>query len=186
MSIHVFQLIHFNWFISFLSFQFIHYKSLVIFNAFHFLYVKSFMSIDSCQFIHFISFQFTSFQLAMNPISHVPFFETSAPARAGHYLVFCSSLFETTRGYIPRSRLYKRPWNPLESIEMTMKSTIRTSHLRRQDLPPQHLQPGRDGICGTEIPGWESCKWQWKIMGTMDEHAIELDDSAWFTQSHIM
>ena len=47
------------------------------------------MSIDSCQFIHvmyFISFQLTSFQLTMNSYKPCPFFETSAPARAGHYL----------------------------------------------------------------------------------------------------
>ena len=33
-------------------------------------------------------FQLTSFQLTMNSFEPCLFFETSAPARAGHYLVF--------------------------------------------------------------------------------------------------
>ena len=58
--------------------------------SFQFLHFNSFISIDSCQFMHFmhfISFQFTSSQLTMNSYKPHPFFETSAPARAGHYLV---------------------------------------------------------------------------------------------------
>ena len=38
--------------------------------------------------MHFISFQFTSSQLTMNSYKPCLFFETSAPAHAGHYLVW--------------------------------------------------------------------------------------------------
>ena len=57
----------------------------------HALHANSFMSNHSFQFIkfmRFISFQFTSFPLTKNSHKPCPFFKTSAPARAGHYLVF--------------------------------------------------------------------------------------------------
>ena len=85
-----FNSFHVNSFISILSWQFIYDNSFVSIHAFPFLHVKSFMSIHSCQFIHFmhfILFQFTSFQLTMNSYKPCLFFKTSAPARAGHYLV---------------------------------------------------------------------------------------------------
>ena len=95
MSIHSSQFIHLNSFISCIqfnsSFQLLHFNSFMTIHSFQFIHVNSFMSIHSCQFIHFMHFiscQFTSFQLTMN--SKLPpclFFETSAPARAGHYLV---------------------------------------------------------------------------------------------------
>ena len=88
MTIHLFQLIHFNSFIAILSFQVIHDNSFASIHAFQFLHFKFFMSINSCQFIHFmhfISFQFTSVQLTMKSQRPCLFFETSAPARAGHH-----------------------------------------------------------------------------------------------------
>ena len=83
MSIHSVQFIRFNSFMSIPSFQFFYFNSFMTIRSFHF---KSFLSIDSCQFIHFISFQFTSFQPCL-------FFESSAPARAGHYLVCITPIF---------------------------------------------------------------------------------------------
>ena len=104
MSVHSFQFVHVNSFMPIRSCQFMRFKScvsiplgqfphvgsFVSIRSCHFLHVNSFMSIDSCQFIHFmhcISFQFTSFQAAMNSNKPCLFFEISAPARAGHYLV---------------------------------------------------------------------------------------------------
>ena len=109
MSFHLFQFFHFNSiisnhscrvnsFISIHSFQFMHVSSFLSIPSFQFIHVKSFISIPSFQFIHFnwfmsihafhaFHFIFTSSQLTMNSYKPHPFFETSAPARAGHYLV---------------------------------------------------------------------------------------------------
>ena len=76
MPIHSFQFMRFNSFMSSPSFQLIHVNSFISCISFHFI---SF---------HFISFQFASFQLTMNSYKLCLFFETSAPARAGHYLVY--------------------------------------------------------------------------------------------------
>ena len=89
------------------SFQVINYNSFLSIYAFHFLHsFNSFISTHSCQFVRFNSFmsihffydsfillELTSFQLTKNSYkqtgsySHVHFFETSAAARAGLYLV---------------------------------------------------------------------------------------------------
>ena len=72
---------------SFYSFQLAHVNSLMAIHSFQFMRFKSLILIDSCLFTHFISFQFTSFQVtAMTSYKPCLFFETSAPARAGHYL----------------------------------------------------------------------------------------------------
>ena len=68
------------------SCQFLHVSSLVSSHSFQF----------SCQFIHvmhFMSFPFPSFQHTKNSYKPCPFFETSAPARAGHYLVISSAVY---------------------------------------------------------------------------------------------
>ena len=101
LSIHLFQVIHVHSFISHCSFQFICFNSFISIPSFQCIRLNScvslpsslssFISLDSRQFnhvMHFISFQLTSFQPSKNSYNYpCSFFETSAPARAGHYLV---------------------------------------------------------------------------------------------------
>ena len=85
-----FEVIHLNTSMSIPSFQFLHVKFFLSIHSFQFLHFKFFLSIESCQFfhfMHFISFQFTSFQPTKNSFKTCHFFETSALARAGRYLV---------------------------------------------------------------------------------------------------
>ena len=85
-SIHSCQFLHCNSFTSMHSWQFIRFNSCVSIISCKVIHVTWFMSIHSCH--HFILFQFTPFQLTMNFYKPCPFLETSAPARAGHYLVW--------------------------------------------------------------------------------------------------
>ena len=115
MEIYSFQFLHFNSFVSIYSFQFIHFNSLMSIHSFQFIHVNSFMSIHSSQFIRFNScvsipsfqvihvtwfmsihsfhvFHFISIgQLTMHSYKPFSLFETSAPARAGHYLIVMNS-----------------------------------------------------------------------------------------------
>ena len=96
MSIHAFLFMRFNSFMSIPSWQFIRFNSCVWIPSFQIIQ----MSTASCQFIHvmhFISFRFTSFQLTMNSYKPCLFFETSAPARAGHYLVLFTEQISYTK-----------------------------------------------------------------------------------------
>ena len=104
MSIPPGEFLHVNSFISIPSCQFIPFNSFMsippvnslmsipLFQSGHvylLIPIHSFKLTDfnSSMLIQFISFQFTSFQLSKNPYKTRPFFETSAPARAGHNLV---------------------------------------------------------------------------------------------------
>ena len=96
MSIHVLQVMRFKSFMSIDSCQFLHFNSFVSIHSWQFIRFNSCVSIPSFQVIHvnwfmsihsFHAFHFTSFQLTMNSYKPYLFFETSAPARAGHYLV---------------------------------------------------------------------------------------------------
>ena len=90
-SISSFQFIHVNSFVSIHACQVLHFNSFISIHSWQFIRFNSFMSSHSCQLIHGNSFMscFTSFQLTMNCYKPYLFFETSAPARAGHCLVSC-------------------------------------------------------------------------------------------------
>ena len=107
MSIPSFQFIHVDLFVSIHSCQFLHFNSFMSVHSWEFtrfhscVPIPSFqvvMSIDSCQWIYFISFPFTFFQLTMNSYKQF-FFETSASARSGHYLVQVAN-YLTKQDYI--------------------------------------------------------------------------------------
>ena len=106
------QIIHVKSFVSVHSFQFVLVNSLIWIHSFHslssihsfqFLHFKSVMSImslHSFQFIHVNSFisciscRFNSlFPTHHESYKPCPFFETSGPARAGHYLVLYIYIF---------------------------------------------------------------------------------------------
>ena len=127
MTIHSFQFMRFNSFISihscrFIRFNSFHVNSFISFHSWQFICFSScvsihscqIMSIDSYQFMHFISFQFTSFQLTINSYKPRLFFETSAPARAGHYLVNIHN-FQILSASIPKNRDKKGINTPAEN-----------------------------------------------------------------------